>query len=721
MSERREYLEAAARESAEALMGLRLSTVKGDFGSREHYRAVRQDVLAALTHRLGLVDGFLPGPLKDVADMWPEDLTSDEVRLIHEILLDLVPKLGDPSQLQQNSVERKGFGAYFTPKEVARELAEWALEPLLERFERAEASEPYEKLCKDFKVFDPSMGTGMLLDAARETIVDRMTEIRELDANDPLRDELRNLVHRDVLHGVDLDAAAVQTTRLALRLRPGKPSLSDPGVHFWVADALRDLVPMSGELLETAKARDERRGTFQAVLLNPPYLPWWVIRERRPELLRRRFGPMEFHARPSHKDAHPNAYLFHLVLALELLAPGGRLAAIVPQEWREESKAAPFRDYLEAACRSIKLHVFAGDAQLFSAMGGPVGTNSLLLFAERGEGPAKVTVVRQQGETQQATQESLGGKDDAFSDFFDLLPEEVVPLRDGLAFAVGGGHQPPVDELPDFTFSREELGPISEDELSFLYPALSDAKNIRRYRIEPSERFWAILNPLGNFDYAREKAPKLLDAIAARKNISGQEDGEWWKFPNVRRVDEVLSRQPKLLTPRTAEHNSFALDENKGYQIKGTNSWIRPRGRHSVYFLLAVLNSSVLDEAGNLLGRSYHGGGHRLFTPAELGVFPIRDIDFPETAQENDLRTKLWKKWKIPLGQGKSIGVRREIHRLCMETNPPCGSLAAVHDVLEFLARQLVKAYRLDDPPEQLVDFCESLIDDIVRSLYRVR
>ncbi len=704
-------------------MGLRLSTVKGEFSSRDHYQAVRQDVMAALTHRLGLTEGYLPGPLKDVADMWPTDLTPGEVRLIHEALLDLTPRLGDPASLQRNSAERKRLGAYFTPKEIARELAEWALEPLLDRFEslnEPEAPLP-KRLFGDFKIIDPSMGGGILLEAAREAIVERLAEIRNLDQADPAWDGLRGLANAEVLYGVDIDAAAVQAARLALRLLPGKPALRDPGIHFWAADTLGELVPMTGELLEAAKAREERRGAFQAVLLNPPYLPWWMIRERRPELLRRRFGSVEFHARPSHKDAHPNAYLFHLIVALELLAPGGRLAAIVPQEWREEPKAEPFRDYLEEACRAIRLHVFAGDIQLFSAGGETVGTNSLLLFAERGSGPARVTVVRQQGDSQQATEESLARKDDAFEELFGLKRDEVVPLRDGLAFAVGGGHQPPVDDLPFYTFSREEARALPENERGFLYPALSESKNIRRYRIEPTDRFWAILNPLSTLDYAKEKAPGLLEALAVKRRDAVTESEDWWKFPNVRRTDEVLTRQPKLLTPRTAEKNSFALDEDRGYQIKGTNSWIRPRGRFSIYALLAILNSPLMDEAGSLLGRTYHGGEYRLFTPSELSALPVRIIHFPENAQENDLRVKLWKKWKIPLGKGQSAGVRRDIHRLCMESSAPRGSLAAVHDVLEFLARQLVKAYRFEDPPLQLVDFCESLIDEIVRSLYRAR
>ena len=68
------------------------------------------------------------------------------------------------------------------------------------------------------------------------------------------------------------------------------------------------------------------------------------------------------------------------------------------------------------------------------------------------------------------------------------------------------------------------------------------------------------------------------------------------------------------------------MDTN-GVLFKGTNSFIIISQPYSLYYLLALLNSRLLDKYYEKLGKGYHGGS-RKYEPGKIDHFPVYKITF---------------------------------------------------------------------------------------------
>ena len=88
-------------------------------------------------------------------------------------------------------------------------------------------------------------------------------------------------------------------------------------------------------------------------------------------------------------------------------------------------------------------------------------------------------------------------------------------------------------------------------------------------------------------------------------NTGSQDSQKWWDFPNIRNFKLIKESKKKLIAPRTAEHNSFALDESKSV-FKGTNTMIVSKNIPTLY-LLGILNSKLSNYWYSNYGISYHG------------------------------------------------------------------------------------------------------------------
>lgn len=268
---------------------------------------------------------------------------------------------------------RKGLGAFYTARALAEATVEHALRPLVAG-----------RALLDLRICDPAMGGGAFLLAALRWIGGEA--VRRGESLDPA------VIARRCLHGVDVDPLAVEAARLALWVAVGDAQLAAedvcPGLR--AADALFSVAPQAA-CADPEVTRFERlfaevfaNGGFHAVIGNPP----WDIRKpnsreffgghdaeyrgrsRRAALARRdelyAADPQLGAAWDREVDGHRrlsqfvrrsgayrlqgagdlNAYQLFVERGLDLLAPGGRLALILPSGIHCDKGAEPLRRHL---------------------------------------------------------------------------------------------------------------------------------------------------------------------------------------------------------------------------------------------------------------------------------------------------------------------------------------------------------------------------------------
>ncbi len=143
-----------------------------------------------------------------------------------------------------------------------------------------------------------------------------------------------------------------------------------------------DLVPLDGEKRERFRELLRRDGVFDVVVGNPPYV---AEANNKPLFDRLRTIPAW---KGIYKGKTDYLYYF-LYLAVEKLAPGGRLCVITPAGWMNAGEADFLRAKLSSELRLDELYLF-GSYKLFAADQGPAPTptvESAILVATKGPAP----------------------------------------------------------------------------------------------------------------------------------------------------------------------------------------------------------------------------------------------------------------------------------------------------------------------------------------------
>jgi len=319
--------------------------------------------------------------------------------------------LGGLYQSYVEEIDRDRLGQFFTPRSVVRFMLDRA------GFHGAEVFRVEGDERKPRRVLDFATGSGGFLVEAARRIVDEggvdlddareikeallaittgfvggeispfpyyLTEINLLLQVSRLLGALRRT--GEAAPGFTLGVLHVDT--LIAKSAPDRSLEVEPGLRAdrseLVQDQRFDLVPLDGEKLETYRNRLRADGSFDLVVGNPPYV---TEANNKPLFERLRAIPAWNGIYKGKTD-----YLYYfLLLAVEKLAPGGRLCVITPAGWMNAGQADFLRERLAAELRLDELFLF-GSYRLFAPEEGVAPTptvESAILVATKVEAPKR--------------------------------------------------------------------------------------------------------------------------------------------------------------------------------------------------------------------------------------------------------------------------------------------------------------------------------------------
>ena len=237
-------------------------------------------------------------------------------KLGSEVASDEMGPLYERGLAKRDDDRRRGDGIFYTPADVAGFIVERTLRPLV-------ADMSGDRL-RQLRVLDPACGCGAFLLAAYRWLCDWH---EAHSGGRRLSPAQRRVIARRHLAGIDIDPVAVQLARQALALASGLPA-AELADNIRVGDALLD---HDGWF----------RGTFDAIVTNPPY-----VNIRR--LAKSRGAALAAAYRRRYRCAAGAFDLYTLFLerSVAALAANGRMGAIVPNKLATLDYARPCRELL---------------------------------------------------------------------------------------------------------------------------------------------------------------------------------------------------------------------------------------------------------------------------------------------------------------------------------------------------------------------------------------
>lgn len=331
-------------------------------------------------------------------------LPADILGQVYEQFLGKVIRLTPSHQakVDEKPEVRKAGGVYYTPTHVVEFIVSATLGPLLEgRSPRQISGEGSGADAHPLRVLDPACGSGSFLIAAYQYLMDwylsaytaknperwtkgKSPRIFQAKSGDwVLTIDERKRILLSHIYGVDVDAQAVEVTKLSLLLKvlEGEYHESIPARRLFHERALPDLgfnIKRGNSLIDTDFAEELQLnldvtpeepiapfnwseefasvfadGGFDCVIGNPPYVDSeWMVR----------FLPTtRSYCSQRYRAASGNWDLFCVFIerALQLCRPGGFSSLIVPNKLISANYAAGAREVLAARNHLVRLRDYS--------------------------------------------------------------------------------------------------------------------------------------------------------------------------------------------------------------------------------------------------------------------------------------------------------------------------------------------------------------------------
>jgi predicted type IV restriction endonuclease len=590
---------------------------------------------------------------------------------------------------------RKAGGVYYTPTYIVDYIVRHTVGALLEGKTPTEAAK--------LRIVDPACGSGSFLLGAYQFLLDWYREWYA--SNDPaahpadvfyhskgeiwrLTTARRRKILLDNLFGVDIDAQAVEVTKLSLLLRllEGESeqsitrqlalfkqrALPDLNTNVKCGNSLIGYDAPEGTTDNPFDWKSEfstvfKNGGFDAVIGNPPYVRIQTLRESAPETV-------DYYHTAYQAAGYGNYDLYVLFVeqGLRLLAPQGTLGFILPHKFFNAQYGQPIRQ-LVATGKHLSHVVHFGDQQVFKN----ATTYTAMMFLKKTAQDqirfVKVTDLLDWRSTGHAPQgfiatDSVTGTEwnftiGAHADLFDRLSKMPVKLGDIAEIFVG--LQTSADDVFIMDFVNENkdtitlksvvLGVEWEFEKGLLYPVVSGT-DVARYINLPKRQF--ILFPyvvdnskaeLISFAELGAHYPKTAKYLLANKAVLEQrergkfEDSKWYRFGRAQNLG--IQERPKLCVPRLVKPLHAGYDPKGNYFLDNVDVGgisFKPGHENQTFpYLLAILNSKLMRYYFPSISAPFRGG----FLSANkqfITQLPIRVINFAdkkEKAQHDQIVT----------------------------------------------------------------------------------
>lgn len=508
----------------------------------------------------------------------------------------------------------------------------------------------------NLRVVDPACGSGSFLLGAYQYLLDwhlnyyltHDPQSHTRGKNPPLvateggeyrlTTETKKRILTANIHGVDIDAQAVEVTKLSLLLKllegeTGQLALGfervlpDLGQNIRCGNSLIGWDYFQGQMfpdeeeIHRVNPFDWQRafphvfaaGGFDAVIGNPPYIRQESLGDDKP------YYQSIYEVFTGTADI----YSYFIEKGVKLLAPGGQFSYIVANKWLRAKYGFKLRQWLKTKC--IEEITDFGDLPVFTG----ATTYPLILRVSNNPPhfqPRVTTVdtldfvslqeyVDKHGELADQTcfeddGWSLAGKQT--QDLLAKIRQNSIPLGEYVNGKVFYGIKTGLNKA--FVIdqaTKDRL--IAEDPRSAeLIKPFAQGRDIKRYAPIPVKQYlilipkgWTNQHRKGNaWNWFSTQYPAIANHLKQfeKEAIARGDKGEyWWELRACDYYDEF--EKPKIVYPDISLRGNFTIDLNGIYY--SNTAYIMP-----VYdlFLLALLNSDLFDFYYRQISSSYRGG-----------------------------------------------------------------------------------------------------------------
>jgi hypothetical protein len=654
-----------------------------------HFRAEkgRHEPPDEFTLKLDLDDKLLRQILKSL--YYPESpyvfsaLSADVLGQVYEQFLGKVIRLteGHRAKVDDKPEVKKAGGVYYTPTYIVEYIVQNTVGKLLE----GKTSRQAAKL----KLLDPACGSGSFLLGAYEYLLkwhldfySNDTPAKWAKGSKPVLVQSsgggwklaiaeRKRILLDIIFGVDIDAQAVETTKLSLLLKvlegETSQSLQPELLHERALPDLGDNIKCGNSLIgpdfyqqELTLLDDDQRyrinvfdwqaefseifktGGFDAVIGNPPYV--------RQETLSEFKDYFETHYEAF--DGVADLYAYFMEKGVKLLREGGLFSIIVSSSFLRATYAEPLRRTLKKYTAAQRIVDFGGLAVFANAK----DTYVCIPILAKGGKQKTVEVSKVHSlETRQLTEyvtsnhftipserlspEAWSLKSDEEATVFAKLVKAGKPLGDYVERRLFYGIKTGLNDA--FVIDSEtKRRLIAKDKRSadLIHPLLG-GEDIRRYIFNPKDQ-WIIFPRRGvnidRYPAIRDHLAQWKEDLTPKKDKNakrGRKPGryEWYEIQDDVAYYEVFDG-PKLIFPDIAKGPRFCLDMD-GYYLANTAYCLGTEDR----YLLGILNSRLFWFAiGNIsIPFGIRAGEYRYRLIYQyMEKVPIRVIDHAEVSDK---------------------------------------------------------------------------------------
>ena len=603
---------------------------------------------------------------------------------------------GHQARVEEKPEVRKAGGVYYTPTYIVEYIVKNTVGELLKD------KDPAALKSAPLRVLDPACGSGSFLLGAYQYLLDwyldwyvqhepakwgrgknpPIFEIR--DGSWQLTMEKKKEILTSHIYGVDIDAQAVEVTKLSLLLKvvenPGQLGLlterilPDLGENIQCGNSLIGPDYYDGQQLTMFDNEEQYRvnafdwqaafpqvlrdGGFDAVIGNPPYIRIQAMKEWAPT-------EVEFYKK-RYKAASKGNYDIYVVFVekgLSLLNREGRLGFILPHKFFNAQYGEPLRGLI-GDNKYLSKVVHFGDQQVFE---NATTYTCLLFLGMEGWDDIEFEKVIDLDTWQDGIRGLVGlvdsdtvnnsawnfevGED---AELFSKINQLPTKLSD-IALRIFQGIKTSADKI-FIVMGIERNGNLvkvyskEKDEMylmeaNLLHPLIKGGDS-ERYHLSNTDRLILfpymhqegkgyLLIPENAF---KKDYPLTWKYLVANKNyLENRENGKmkgtkWYGYIYPKNFD--VMHLPKIFTPDIAPSSSFSLDETGevfftggaagGYGLLISQDYSRE-------YILGLLNSKLLEWILQKIATTMRGGWYS-YESRFISNLPIRAIDFTNPA-----------------------------------------------------------------------------------------